>query len=411
MFWIDPKRNIKKTYKDLVNDLNERSKIVKYIYFANPYEIILALIHSMLIGYKIELLDNDMSKTEIENFGLAYEEVFTEIGVDRVNIKDIHEVFTAIDRNKKNWSLTLYTSGTTGRPKKVVHQLETLGRSVLYGEKYEKNIWAFAYNPTHFAGLQVFLQSFFNRNTIVYIFDLDKSDIQQIFEEYKVTNISATPTFYRSIIPKLKNKNSTIKRMTLGGEKYDASIAKLLKEIFPEAKINNIYASTECGSLFSSNEESFKIKEEHRNKVKISTEGELLIHKVLMGNTGELPLEENWYRTGDIVEVVEESVFRFISRKTEMINIGGYKVNPHEVEEEIMKIPGVQDVLIKSRANRITGNILEAEIVAVKGANVDDLEIYIQKHLKNNLQNWKVPRIFKFVNEIQKTRTGKKVRK
>ena len=94
-----------------------------------------------------------------------------------------------------------------------------------------------------------------------------------------------------------------------------------------------------------------------------------------------------------------------------MINIGGYKVNPHEVEAEIKKkIENVLDALVFGRKNKITGNILAAQISLKEGVDTKEMEQKIVNQLRNKLQEWKIPRIISFVDEIKLTRTGKKVR-
>ena len=93
-----------------------------------------------------------------------------------------------------------------------------------------------------------------------------------------------------------------------------------------------------------------------------------------------------------------------------MINVGGYKVNPHEVEEEIKKVDGVIDVLVKARTNRITGNILVAEIKNRKNISIDIIEQNVYSQLNEHLQPYKIPRILDFVDNISQTRSGKKGR-
>lgn len=154
-----------------------------------------------------------------------------------------------------------------------------------------------------------------------------------------------------------------------------------------------------------------ELSSEIADKVKISEDNELLIHKSLLGYSHDFQLDGEWYRTGDIVEKIDENHFRFFARKTEMINIGGYKVNPHEVENEIKKIDGVIDVLVKARRNKVTGNILIAEIKVEEGIDVENKEKEIITTLTEKLQNWKIPRIFKFVEEMKTTRTNKKMRR
>lgn len=412
MFFIDESRDIKKSYSDLIKDINSKKTIRKYIFFQHPYDIFLELIHSLVLGKNVELLDYDFSINEIKSLGIQEQNIYFEEEVEKVQVNNYMELIKIINKNRDKWKISLYTSGTTGRPKKVIHSLDSIIRNLKKGSRFESDIWAFAYNPTHFAGLQVFFQAFLNMNTLVYIFDYKKKKLEDIFLKYNITNISATPTFYRTIIPYFVGTIETVKRVTLGGEKFDPTLSDKLERIFPNAKIRNIYASTEAGSLFGSECEVFEIKPQMKEYIKISEENELLIHKRYLGYSNQYQLEEGeWYKTGDIIEFIDNNKFRFVSRNTEMINIGGYKVNPHEIEEAIKEIDEIVDVVVKGKSNKITGNILIAEIVIKDDAIQQEIEDKIYKELGLKFQRWKIPRIIKFIDSINKTRTGKKARK
>ncbi|MFE5320251.1 class I adenylate-forming enzyme family protein [Paenibacillus sp. NPDC056579] len=411
LFWIDEAQGIKKSYADLIADMNAKSGCRRCIFYDNPYHIFLELVHSMAYGIGVEMLDSNFSESERSRLGVSPSMLVSETETGGRPIADFEELCTRIDAAKERWSVTIYTSGTTGRPKKVTHSLSTIARSVKQGPRYKDNVWAFSFNPTHFAGLQVFFQAFFNRNPMLYIFDTDKNEVHSLLLKYGVTNISATPTFYRTLLPLMEHPLPDVRIVTVGGEKFDSNVLKDLGRVMPHAKIRNVYASTEAGSLFGSVGEIFEINESLRPFVKISDDRELLIHKSLLGAAEEVSLADgDWYHTGDTVTLLDEHRFVFAARKTEMINIGGYKVNPHEVEEQIKTVDGVLDVLVKSRHNRITGNILVADIVKASGYDEQQLEDSIRNILVSTLQAWKIPRLFHFVNELPKSRTGKKVR-
>ena len=97
-----------------------------------------------------------------------------------------------------------------------------------------------------------------------------------------------------------------------------------------------------------------------------------------------------------------------VSRKNEMINVGGYKVNPSEVEEIIRSCKGVQDVTVFSKTNRLIGNVVCCEIVR---EDLSLTELSIRRFLADKLQEFKIPRVIKFVETLQTTRTGKILRK
>ena len=109
------------------------------------------------------------------------------------------EIVSAIQTSKSE--ITIFTSGTTGQPKKVLHNIMTLTRSVRTGDKYKNQVWAYAYNPTHMAGLQVFFQAFENQNTLINVFNQSREYVYQQIKAMNITHMSATPTFYRLLLP------------------------------------------------------------------------------------------------------------------------------------------------------------------------------------------------------------------
>ncbi|MFJ7735970.1 class I adenylate-forming enzyme family protein [Lysinibacillus sp. NPDC097287] len=402
------------TYEQLLVDLNKRKVGFAYVYVKDnhPYEVFLAIIHSLLYDYPIEVLDGDFSEKEMSELAIDANAI-TRINKieDRFNFYDMDEIVRRIKEIDKG-HLTLYTSGTTGRPKKVSHSFLTLTRNVKMHRKFENDVWAFAYNPTHMAGLQVLFQAFLNQNTLIYIFGESMKKVSELLEEYEVTNISATGTFYRNVLPYLqKNTYQMVKRVTFGGEKFDLFLEEKLKAVFPNAKMRNIYASTEAGSLFAAQSDTFEIREEHRQWVKITTQQELCIHRSLLGQSASLSLEDEWFHTGDLVEMIDGTHFKFLSRQSDMINVGGYKVNPLEVENLLVQVPGVIDIVVKSKKNSVTGELLVADVIKSDDADEKELKKEIKQFAATHLQEWKVPRIIKFVDELPITRTGKKVRK
>lgn len=402
------------SYEKLLEDLRNKVDYSSYIYVQNnnPYEIFLSIIHSLLNDYPIEVLDGDFSEKEINELGLNVEDVLmTNKTVESSHFLDFDEVMLRIQAIEK-WYVTLYTSGTTGRPKKVSHSFHSFTRNVKKHNKFENDVWAFAYNPTHMAGLQVFFQALLNQNTLINIFGELLKNVPALINKYQVTNISATSTFYRNVLPYFQEDiYSTIKRVTFGGEKFDAALVVKLNGILPNAKLTNVYASTEAGSLFAAKGDVFEIKEEYQQLIKISAENELCIHYSLLGASLHVQQKNDWFHTGDLVEMVDQNHFKFLSRQSDMINVGGYKVNPLEVEDLLIQVPGVNDILVKSKKNSVTGELLVADVVKDSKIDGKELKIAIKKFAAAHLQDWKVPRIIKFVDELPSTRTGKKVRK
>lgn len=389
------------SYDDLLKALNEGTTY--YPYYKTPilFPYFVNLIKALVFSKPLTLLDSDINPSEID--GLDESQVNVAESLIPVLFQNMDEVVKAIQNSASE--ITIFTSGTTGQPKKVIHSVPTLTRSVRLGDKYKGQIWAYAYNPTHMAGLQVFFQALENQNTLVNVFNRSREFVYQQIQEKGVTHISATPTFYRLLLPFERSYKSVL-RVTLGGEKSDQHLYDAINQIFPNAKINNVYASTEAGSLFAAKGDCFQIPQSVKDKFKV-VDGELLIHKSLLGSSDCFKFTDDFYHSGDLIEWVDEAqgLFRFKSRKNELINVGGYKVNPGEVEAAIQNIDGVRQAMVYGKTNSILGNVLCSDVVLERGFELSELDI--KRVLGTQLQDFKVPRRIKFVEEISLTRTGK----
>lgn len=389
------------SYKMLVEAINRHKDYYPLFKTKDIFAYFENLIKAIITNKSLVLLDSNLNPSEIT--GLDESMVNRPEKLGDYYFSDMDAVMDALRQSTSE--ITLFTSGTTGQPKKVIHSISTLTRAVRTGDKYKNQVWAYAYNPTHMAGLQVFFQAFENQNTLVNVFNLQRSEIFQRITDYQITHISATPTFYRLLLP-FEQSYSSVLRITLGGEKSDNHLYDFIRKIFPKAKINNVYASTEAGSLFAAKGDCFQIPFTIRNKFDV-LEDELLIHKSLLGKSESFNFDGDYYHSGDLIEWVnkEEGIFKFKSRKNELINVGGYKVNPLEVEEAINAIEGICQSLVFGKPNSILGNVLIAEVQLEDGINVSEMDI--RKILMLQLQDFKIPRKIKFVKLLSLTHTGK----
>lgn len=391
-------------WRTLIDDINQEQFYNPFCKSNDYYSIFKHIICSMLRSHEIILLDSDFSESEMKTLTnqTDFEHLTEKLDPLDPPIKNKTELIRRLKCTSELWKITLYTSGTTGLPKKVSHSYKTITRFVKYSRHNINDIWGFAYNPTHMAGLQVFFQALLNGNSMVNLFQLSVEGVYREIEINKITHVSATPTFYRLLLPHDKSYPS-VRRITSGGEKFNERMSLQLTEVFPNAKINNVYASTEAGTLFASDNDEFTLKHELGELVKIE-DNELIIHQSLLGES-EMRTAE-WYRTGDLVELISSSPlkFRFVSRKNEMINVGGYKVDPNEVEEYILMIPGIKDARVFGKHNSVLGNLICCELVCEDERLT---EPDIRTFLQSKLQEFKIPRMFTFSDKISITRTGK----
>lgn len=409
-FWIDAKRNLKVSYYDFFQDLIKEGVNCLYVKAEDPYILFLNLIRNFLNNKNSIILDSDFSELELNKLDITSDDIQKENYFQPSLVKkyeDFKHILDFLDKNKHQLFIQIFTSGTTGNPKKVSQTLFNITRSVKIDSVYQDNIWAFAYNPSHFAGLQVFFQALYNENKIVYVFNQDFEFNYKALVDNNSSHLSCTPTFLKMLLQYISIPNKNIRSITLGGEKFDERIVKSIDKFFPNAVVKNVYASTEAGSLLRAKDGYFEIPARYQKLIKI-VDNELLIKDELLGDGENFEISDGWYHTGDIIEFNDslENQFKFISRKTEIINVGGYKVNPVEIENLIKEVKGVKDVIVFGRKNSLMGNVIEADILKDPTISEVDVKNEIKSAIKV-LQDFKHPRIIKFVDKFELTRSGK----
>jgi len=387
----------------------------------------------------LTLVDHDLTQRELGELLLDAERLERNERIINPCPARSLEAWVEHVRVRSGSRITLFTSGSTGLPKGVSHSLATLSRGVRTGPKHADDVWGYAYNPTHMAGVQVFLQALFNLNPLVNLFRLSREQVLALLGRHQVTHLSATPSFYRLLLP-ADTVLSEVRAVTMGGERADALLLERLRPLFPNARFRNVYASTEAGTLFSAEGDVFSVPEELKERIWIR-EGRLHVHRGLLGTfTASVggasqgggaaecggasvpasrdviparqeprPTEGDWYDTGDVVEVVSESPLRFriVGRDRDWINVGGNKVNPAEVEAVLLQHPGVREARVFGRANAVLGKVLCADVVSA-GPPVGEPEL--RQFLGGRLQAFKVPRLIRLVKSVELGRTGKLVR-
>lgn len=154
------------TYHQLIEDLNQKAECFNHFFYKDIYSFYLNLLFAITQNQDLVLVDTDWSLEEISNYNISPDE---RIAIENpVKIQSAEELASVIIKSQS--TLTLFTSGTTGQPKKIKHSLQNLLRNIKINENQKNLVWGFAYNPTHMAGLQVFLQAIVNGNSLVKYF-------------------------------------------------------------------------------------------------------------------------------------------------------------------------------------------------------------------------------------------------
>ena len=175
-------------------------------------------------------------------------------------------------------------------------------------------------------------------------------------------------------------------------------------------KINNIttllfFVVINISFMTCVEDEDFTIPESLNGKIKIIDDGLSIHTSLLASKTNEFG--DDWYRTGDLVEVIEHYPlkFRFLTRRDEIINVGGNKVVPQIVEQSLLEIAGIEQALVYGKENSLTGQIVACDIVTSSNQKLNFDEVRLQ--LTEQLPKFAVPRIYNLVPTLRMTTNGK----
>lgn len=322
-----------------------------------------------------------------------------------------HPVGTQTD-----WVMT--TSGTTGRPKLVRHSFASLTRSARTDQaRGADQVWGLLYDYTRFAGLQVVLQSLLSGATLVApSTDASLEERLRDLAAAGVTHLSATPTLWRKILMTRGCEALALRQVTLGGEIADDAVLDGLGRAWPAARVTHIFASTEAGVGFSVNDRRAGFPVGYLTDPPSGiglriVDGHLHVRNeqvgpAYLGGQGMLA-EDGWVNTGDMVEIRGDRVL-FKGRGSGVINVGGDKVHPEEVERAVLAHPKVRLVRVYAKANPIVGALVAADIVAEADAgDVAALRDELKAFLADRLERHQVPAFIRFVADFDMNAAGK----
>jgi acyl-coenzyme A synthetase/AMP-(fatty) acid ligase len=331
----------------------------------------------------------------------------------------------ALPRVHTQW--ILLTSGTTGVPKMVVHDFASLTAPMRRKSPADgADVWGTFYDIRRFGGLQIYFRALCGSASLVL-----SSAGEPVAEhldrliEHKVTHVSGTPSQWRRAMMMPKFGAIAPRYVRLSGEIADQTALDSLRAAFPQAAIGHAYASTEAGVAFDVNDGLAGFPANYIGPVRHGVamkiiDGSLRIRSPAAASAyvgGEqLADPSGFIDTGDIVERRGDR-FYFVGRKGGIINVGGLKVHPEEVEAVINRHPLVRMSSVRGRQNPITGSIVVADVVlkaeeqgAAHHRGSHDLKDEIVKFCRQMLPPHKVPAAVTFVPTLNVGTAGKLLR-
>lgn len=316
----------------------------------------------------------------------------------------------------------LFTSGTTGRPKMVVHSLRSLAGPPAYQAATAPAIWSTFYDVRRYGGMQILLRALLGGGSMVL------SDPREPVREFLrraglagVSHISGTPSHWRRALMSPDIGNLSPQYIRLSGEVADQAVLNQLKQAFPTARIVHAFASTEAGVAFDVDDglAGFPSSLLERDGAAVEMrvrDGSLHIRSSRIAARyahapAALADAEGFVDTNDMVERRGDRHY-FTGRREGIINVGGQKVHPEEVEAVVNLHPAIRMSRVRARSSGITGALVVADVVVGMDAQGEVLPFAL---LRNEVLNTcrrllpahKVPAVLYQVEALGVTAAGK----
>ena len=292
--------------------------------------------------------------------------------------------------------LVLFSTGTTGRPKAILHDMTAFLKRFETPRPTLRTLAFLMFD--HIGGLNTLFHTMFNRGLVVTTPDRAVPSVLGTCKQYDVEVLPVTPTFLRMMLMSGLVPDAfpeSVKIVTYGTELMDQPTLDALCRVLPGVDFRQTFGMSELGIL--------RVKSKARNSLYMRIGGEGVQTRVDSGNlhiysptrmmgylNADSPFDEaGWFNTNDIVET-DGDFIRVVGRTSDVINVGGLKFMASEVERVVLGYPGVQFVTVNAKSNPVTGQHVEITIEPVSGSQLDLAAM--QDYLRANLPSHMVPR-------------------
>jgi len=419
------------TYKYIVDNIEYWSKQIKFEnvknksivglsgdFSPNAIAILFSLIKldCIIVPFNYSEKDKNNSKYKIANIEFLIEIDQKDHVTFQKNTKlKNHELYDSLIKSNTA-GLVMFTSGTSGVPKAAVHDLAKLLDKFRYKRKALRTINFLLFD--HWGGLNTMFHILSNGGVVITIKDRRPESICKLIELHKIELLPTSPTFINLMLLSGSYKRydlGSLKIISYGTEPMPENTLRKLNKIFPQVKIQQTYGLIELGVLRSKSEknDSLWVKiggEGYKTRI---IDGILQIHaqSAMLGylNAPSPFTEDGWFITGD--EVLQKGDYiKILGRRSEIINVGGEKVYPAEVESVIQELDFVIDVEVHAEKNMILGNIVCAKVKIDNQSDINDVEGKIKSYCRSKLEAFKIPIKLKLVEQNIHSFRFKKIR-
>ena len=412
----------------------------------NSASFVIAYLGIMNLGKTVHLVSPEISEMNLSNqiissnssMIICSESIFHKISkfnsikIPIFQLNDIPKNTNSFSSESNEIAYLIYTSGTTSEPKGVGinHSIvEFATKNIVQVLKYSNSDVDVLPLPLHHSfGLGCLHVSLFVGSTLILL--KNSSDLQNILDtmkKYNATTLAAVPATLSKFLKfnenNLKDYFSDIRLVITNTTKIPINTIQKFKKIISNGNLATYYGLTEASRS------SFMIFNEHTSfdqsvgkpapkvNIKIDNQmtkskiGEILIkgNNVIKKYWKNIEFDKNiidgWLRTGDLGYFDDHGYLYLVGRSDDVINIGGEKVMPNEIEEIVKQIDGVENVAAFGIDHEIFGQVIKLHVIKSESSNLEKLSII--KFCMKNLEKYKIPSKIDFVTNIPQTDYGK----
>lgn len=382
----------------------------------NAIALMLALIEK---GCIVVPLTPSVASKKAEFMAIAEVEVAIEVDtcdharLARFDRIAAHEILQRL-RECSHPGLVLFSSGSTGQSKAAVHDVVDMLRKFKVRRHARRAITFLLYD--HIGGFNTMLYQLSNAGCIVTLQARDPDTVLSAIERHKVELLPTSPTFINLILLSEAPRRydlSSLKIVSYGTELMPESTLRRFHSVLPHVSLQQTYGLSEVGILRSKSRSSDSLW------VKLGGEGfetrvvdgilQIKAESAMLGylNAPSPFTDDGWFNTGDKVQV-DGDYFRILGRESEIINVGGQKVYPAEVESVVQEMPGVADVAVYGEKNAITGEVVCAAVRLLERVDVRAFHRELRSFCRQHLQEFQIPVRVRIVeNEMHRERFKK----
>jgi acyl-CoA synthetase (AMP-forming)/AMP-acid ligase II len=313
--------------------------------------------------------------------------------------------------------LVLFSSGSTGKSKAALHNFTHLLDKFKVTRQQMRTITFLLLD--HIGGINTLLYTLSNGGVVISIQERDPEIVCRAVAMHKAEMLPTSPTFVNLLLMSHAYERydlSSLKLITYGTEVMPASTLTRMHALFPAIKLQQTYGLSELGILRSKSKDSGSLW------VKVGGEGFetkivdgilwIKAHSAMLGYlNAPSPFDaEGWFNTNDMVEVDGEYI-RILGRKSEIINVGGQKVYPAEVESVLLQMDNVADAVVLGEPHPITGNIVTARVNLMEPEPASAFRQRMRAFCRERLASYKAPVKVDIVDAEQFNARYKRVRR